>query len=214
MRSSPEPESKKPPYLVHTTQLPLSALEHRPHPIDGANFRYQVSLGDSTGLTRLGVHYCRLPAGATSTTLHWHSHEDEWFYVLQAGDGARLLVWEPDEHSSSGGRGGGEEITPREERVQAGDFVGFKAGVRRAHAFRAGEEEEMVYLVGGSREPLDVSHYPTAGKRQVVDLTGPDLDVGSWTVEEKEVKPSGRRPPRPLTVTDSICVEGGEEERK
>nr|VWO97397.1 Mannitol dehydrogenase [Ganoderma boninense] len=84
MASPSDPQ--KTPYLVRTASLPLSALEHRAHPIDAANIRHQVSLGDNTGLTRLGVHYCRLAAGATSTTLHWHSHEDEWFYVLQAGE--------------------------------------------------------------------------------------------------------------------------------
>ena len=86
-------------------------------------------------------------------------------------------------------------MVPREERVQAGDFFGFKAGVRRAHAFRPGGEV-MVYLMGGSREPRDVSHYPTMGKRQVVDLT--DTGSGSWTVEDKDVRSSGRKPPRPV----------------
>ncbi|KAI1784653.1 hypothetical protein LXA43DRAFT_1077303 [Ganoderma leucocontextum] len=200
MASSSE-AAKKPPYLVRTSSLPLSALEHRPHPIDDANYRYQVSLGDSTGLTRLGVHYCRLPAGATSTTLHWHSHEDEWFYVLQAGEDARLLVWEPNEPGEAEKGEGGEthgraqEVVPREERVRVGDFVGFKAGVRRAHGFKAGGEE-MVYLVGGSREPLDVSYYPTAGRRQLIDSA--DLAGGNWTVEDKDVKPSGRKAPRPV----------------
>ena len=199
MAASPDSNSKKPPYLIHTAALPLSALEHRPHPLDSANHRYQVSLGDSTGLTKLGVHYCRLPAGATSTTLHWHSHEDEWFYVLQAGEDARLLVWEPAEVSDSGEggeiRAGSGEVVPREERVQAGDFVGFKAGVRRAHAFRAGAGE-MVYLMGGSREPLDVSYYPAIGKRQVTDAA--DLGAGSWTVEDREVRPSGRKASWPV----------------
>ncbi len=187
-------DAQKPPYLVRTSSLALSALEHRPHPIDGANYRYQVSLGDSTGLTKLGVHFCRLPAGATSTTLHWHSHEDEWFYVVQAGEDARLLVWEPsDGEQGLGGEAGVEEVVPREERVRVGDFVGFKAGVRRAHAFKAGGEE-MVYLVGGSREALDVSYYPTAGRRQLIDSA--DLAGGNWAVEEKDVKPSGRKAPR------------------
>ncbi|KAI0703313.1 hypothetical protein C8Q76DRAFT_586464, partial [Earliella scabrosa] len=118
------------------------------HPVVSANHRYQVSLGDSTGLSKTAVHYCRLPAGATSTTLHWHSHDDEWMYILDAGEGAVMLIWE----------GGEGEIVPREEAIKTGDFFGFKAGVERAHAFRAGTTE-MVYILGGSREPLDVTHY-------------------------------------------------------
>ncbi|KAI0747236.1 hypothetical protein C8Q80DRAFT_1080656, partial [Daedaleopsis nitida] len=122
--------------------------------------RYQISLGDSTGLTKTGVHLCRLPAGATSTTMHWHSHDDEWMYVLEADAGATLLVWEPSGSGAGSGSGGAqkEEVVPREEPVKAGDFLGFKAGVVRAHALRAGTSE-MVYLVGGSRVPLEVSHY-------------------------------------------------------
>ena len=198
MASSSSSDSKKPPYLVRTSSLGLSALDLRPHPIDETNYRYSATLGDSTGLTKLGVHFCRLPAGATSTTLHWHSHEDEWFYVVHAGEDARLLVWEPEDKDSSGGEGeggaegGAEGVVPREERVQTGDFVGFKAGVRRARAFRAGGEE-MVYLAGGSREPVDVTYYPTAGKRQVNDMVNLE---GSWTVEDKDVKTSVRKAPR------------------
>ena len=184
-------------YLVHTSALPLSALEHRPHPIDSSNHRYQVSLGDSTGLTKVGVHFCRLPAGATSTTLHWHSHEDEWFYILEAGEDARLLVWEPGERERTDGKvvmEEGEEIIPREEAVQAGDFIGFKAGIQRAHALRAGERE-MTYLVGGSREELDVSHYPASGRRMVISSAAGGV---SWMVEDNAIEPSGRKSPRPI----------------
>ncbi|TBU57164.1 hypothetical protein BD310DRAFT_930144 [Dichomitus squalens] len=187
------PPEKPARYLVRTTELPLSALEHRPHPVVASNERYQVSLGDSAGLTKLGVHYCRLPPGATSTTLHWHSHEDEWFYILEAGEDARLLIWEPGENERADGKVAmEEEVIPREEGLKAGDFIGFKAGIQRAHALKAGERE-MVYLLGGSREPLDVSHYPGSGRRQVVDST---MGSVSWMVDDKDIRPSGRKPPR------------------
>ena len=51
----------------------------------------------------------------------------------------------------------------------------------------------MVYLAGGSREPVDVTYYPTAGKRQVNDMVNLE---GSWTVEDKDVKTSVRKAPR------------------
>ncbi|TFK78532.1 hypothetical protein K466DRAFT_592775 [Polyporus arcularius HHB13444] len=45
--------SANPDYFVRTTDLPQDALEHRVHPVVGTNHRYQLSLGDKTGLTML-----------------------------------------------------------------------------------------------------------------------------------------------------------------
>lgn len=172
-----------PDYLVRTADLPPDALPHRIHPVVSTNHRYQLSLGDKTGLTKTAVHLCRLPAGATSTTLHWHMHDDEWFYILEAGSDAVLLVWEGDNTSLKAG----EAVVPREEGVKPGDFLGFKAGIPRAHAFRAGAKE-MVYLIGGSREELDISRYPAEGKSRI---TGRDVE---WTLEDKLVSISEKRP--------------------
>ncbi|RPD53467.1 hypothetical protein L226DRAFT_554071 [Lentinus tigrinus ALCF2SS1-7] len=169
-------------YLVRTADLPSDALEHRIHPIVHTNHRYQLSLGDITGLTKTAVHLGRLPPGATSTTLHWHTHEDEWFYVLEAGPDAVLLVWEGDSEVKDR-----EVVVPREERVQKGDFFGFKAGVPCAHAFRAGATE-MVYLIGGSREPLDISRYPAEGKSRIVSREA------EWTVEDRSVIMEEKQP--------------------
>ncbi|KAI0747253.1 hypothetical protein C8Q80DRAFT_1121841 [Daedaleopsis nitida] len=179
-----EPTAPPPSYHIRSADLPLSAFEHRLHHVDRANHRYQISLGDSTGLTKT----------ATSTTLHWHSYDDEWMYVLVADAGATLLVWEPSV-SGSGSESGGvrkEEVVSREEPLKAGDFLGFKAGVVRAHALRAGTSE-MVYLVGGSRVPLEVSHFPSAGVRQVTDSEG---NGGSWKAKDEDVWVSGKTAPK------------------
>ncbi|KAI0699046.1 hypothetical protein C8T65DRAFT_517364, partial [Cerioporus squamosus] len=125
------------------------------HPIANTNNSYQFPLGDRTGLTKTAVHLCRVPAGATSTTLHWHTHEDEWCYVLEADPDAVLLIWEGPMDVQDQDI---EKVVPREESVKPGDFLGFKAGIPRAHTFRAGKKD-LVYLVGGSREELDVCHY-------------------------------------------------------
>lgn len=173
----------KPNYVIHTADIPLSALAHRHHPIDNNNEWYTASLGDSTGLTNTAVHFCRLTPGATSTTLHWHSHEDEWMFIVDAGEGAVAIIWEGSE--------GDGEATQREETIRTGDFFGFKGGVQRAHAFRAGSKE-MTYLVGGSSTRLDISYYPEHGKARVNDS-----QVGAlcWAVEDKAVyKPSPRVP--------------------
>ncbi|KAI0699050.1 hypothetical protein C8T65DRAFT_660212 [Cerioporus squamosus] len=174
-------------YLVRTAELSPDALEHRVHPVVNTNHRYQLSLGDKTGLSKTAVHLSRLPAGATSTTLHWHTHEDEWFYVLEASSDAVLLIWEGEGEGAVSKEG--EAVVPREEDVKPGDFLGFKAGVPRAHAFRAGTKD-MVYLIGGSREDLDISHYPAERMSRVV---GGDVE---YTFEDKSVTISEKKPYR------------------
>ncbi|KAI9061567.1 hypothetical protein FKP32DRAFT_1594366 [Trametes sanguinea] len=184
--------SPKPPYLVRTAELPASALDLRRHPIDSANHRYALSLGDTTGLTKTGVHFCRLPPGATSTTLHHHTHDDEWYYILHAGEGAVLVLYEPPAESAAGA--GTAREAPREEEIKSGDFIGFKAGAgyARAHALRAGSKE-VVYLVGGSREPMDMSVYPLMERRLVVDRSGGG--VQTWAVDDKNIETVHMKPP-------------------
>jgi uncharacterized cupin superfamily protein len=109
-----------------------SLLKPQPHPLDASRVRTTASLGDQVGLTKLGIHLTTLAPNMSSTVEHFHDIDDEWFYILK-GSGTLLCAGE------------GEDTT-----VGAGDFVGFAAGARRPHAFRAGEEG-MEYLTGGSR---------------------------------------------------------------
>ena len=46
----------------------------------GATWR---KLGDAMGLTDFGVNLVRLPPGKWSSQRHWHTHEDEFVYVLR-----------------------------------------------------------------------------------------------------------------------------------
>lgn len=145
------------PYKLTTSALPFDT---RPHPIDPSAVRSVASLGDLTGLTQLGVHLCRVAPHTLTTVLHWHNSDDEWIYVLDAGvGGATLLILPPGADA------------PVEEPLKTGDFLGFAAGRRDAHACRAGETE-LVYLVGGTRKEIDVCVYPAEGKKLVVDRTG------------------------------------------
>ncbi len=41
------------------------------------------ALGLAAGLTEFGVNRLTLPPGAWSSQRHWHSHEDEFIYVLE-----------------------------------------------------------------------------------------------------------------------------------
>ncbi|KAI0360302.1 hypothetical protein OH77DRAFT_1433777 [Trametes cingulata] len=179
-------ESSRPRYLVRTAEVPISSLRHLVHPMDSTNHRYTFSLGDTTGMTKTGVHFCRLPPGATSTTLHYHTNEDEWYYIIDAGEGGTLITWEPANSQDAAGEE--RKAEPKEEQVKTGDFIGFKAGLENApaHALRAGSTE-MVYLVGGSREEADNSVYPLLGQRLIIERSEGVLK--SWSVEDKNLTP-------------------------
>jgi uncharacterized cupin superfamily protein len=45
--------------------------------------RAWLRLGDAAGLTQFGVNLVRLPPGTWSSQRHWHSHEDEFVYILE-----------------------------------------------------------------------------------------------------------------------------------
>ena len=45
--------------------------------------RIRQRLGDAGGLNDFGVNLMRLPPGNWSSQRHWHSHEDEFVYVLE-----------------------------------------------------------------------------------------------------------------------------------
>ncbi|OJT02765.1 hypothetical protein TRAPUB_6621 [Trametes pubescens] len=189
----------RPEYLVRTTEVPFESLRHLMHPMDNTNQRYTVSLGDSVGLTKLGIHFCRLPPGATSSTLHYHTNDDEFYYIIDAGgDDAVLLVWErPAAEGDNGDKGQGavqEKKVPREENIKTGDFLGFKGGDKgaHAHALRAGAKE-VVYIVGGSRLPMDNSVYPLLGRRVLTDRSQGGLLT--WSVEEENLTPVHIPPP-------------------
>src|SRR5262249_8967567 len=45
--------------------------------------RVRQRLGNAGGLADFGVNLMRLPPGSWSSQRHWHSHEDEFVYVLE-----------------------------------------------------------------------------------------------------------------------------------
>ena len=63
--------------------------------------RSRAKLGDAAGLTQFGVNLCRLPPGAWSSQRHWHTHEDEFVYVLE---GEVTLVTDDGEEVLAAGR--------------------------------------------------------------------------------------------------------------
>lgn len=102
--------------------------------------RAKQRLGDAVGLTDFGVNLVRLPPGSASAQRHWHSHEDEFVYVLT---GELTLVTDAGE-----------------QRLAAGDAAGFPAGEANGHHFVNRGSEAASYLEVGSRKAEDAVTYP------------------------------------------------------
>ena len=112
-----------------------------PKPFDEpCRARERRRLGDAAGLTQYGVNLLRLEPGAWSSQRHWHTHEDEFVYVLS---GEVWLV------SDAG-----------EELLRAGDCAGFKAGVRDGHHLQNRSATDAVLLEVGARDDRDAGEYP------------------------------------------------------
>ena len=104
-----------------------------------AKNRVKRHLGDVAGLTDFGVNLVRLPPGEWSSQRHWHSHEDEFVYVLE---GRLTLVTDA-----------GEEV------LNAGDCAAFPKASREGHNLINKSVADALYLEIGSRHPHDVAEY-------------------------------------------------------
>lgn len=127
----------------------VGRLEERDygHPLNPKARRLTRSLGDAVGLSRLGVHLVRVAPGDDTTELHAHAVEEEFVYVLSGR--ARLIVGD-------------------EERIlEAGAFAGFAVG-HPPHAMTALGPDPLVYLLAGTREAIDLCHYPRRGRWLIV----------------------------------------------
>ena len=113
-----------------------------PPPFDAqCRTRERRRLGDAAGLRQFGVNLMRLPPGAWSSQRHWHSHEDEFVYVLS---GEVTLVTDS-----------GAEI------LRAGDAAGFPAGVSDGHTLQNRSAADATVLEVGTRNPTqDSTTYP------------------------------------------------------
>jgi uncharacterized cupin superfamily protein len=102
--------------------------------------RTRRQLGEAAGLSQFGVNLLRLPDGQWSSQRHWHSHEDEFVWVVE---GEVMLVTDA-----------GEEI------LRAGDCAGFKTGERNGHHLQNRSGRDAVLLEVGSRSIEDACDYP------------------------------------------------------
>lgn len=99
--------------------------------------RRRRRLGEASGLVDFGVNLMRLPPGGWSSQRHWHSHEDEFIYVLE---GELTLI-----------ENGGETL------LRAGDCAAFPKGSGDGHHMINRSDADAVYLEAGSRAPEDIT---------------------------------------------------------
>jgi uncharacterized cupin superfamily protein len=101
--------------------------------------RQRARLADIAGLTQYGVNLLRMPPGAWSSQRHWHTHQDEFIYVLS---GEVTLVTDAGE-----------------ETLKAGDSAGFKAGDADGHHLQNRSGADTTLLEIGTRLADDGAWY-------------------------------------------------------
>jgi uncharacterized cupin superfamily protein len=97
------------------------------------------ALGDPFALTQFGVNLVEMPPGCWSSQRHWHSHEDEFVYVVS---GELTLVTDA-----------GETV------MRPGMVAGFKAGRADGHHLINRSNAPATYLEVGTRIPEDGAVY-------------------------------------------------------
>jgi uncharacterized cupin superfamily protein len=126
---------------IDKAEAPKGSGSRYPSPFDEAcKQRAWVRLGDAAGLTQFGVNLLQLPPGTWSSQRHWHSHEDEFVYVLE---GEVVLVTDDGEVA-----------------LKAGDCAGFRAGEKNGHCLQNRSSRGATILVVGSRNDEDHGEYP------------------------------------------------------
>ncbi len=99
-------------------------------------------LGNALGLTRIGVNLATLLPGKESSMRHWHTHEDEFVYVLQGE-----VVLRTD---------AGEQV------LTAGMCAGFIAGSTDGHQLINRGSQPAMFLAISNRDAADTGSYSDA----------------------------------------------------
>ena len=121
--------------LVETTNI---------HQFNPNAVRHTRSLSDILGLSQIGIHLVRVEGGFESTQFHFHHNDEEFIYILSGRGIARI----------------GEA----EHKISQGDFMAF-AVKSLPHSLYNPYQEDLVYLMGGSRNDIDICDYPEINRR-------------------------------------------------
>src|SRR5512140_3683226 len=101
--------------------------------------REKRALGDAFGLTKIGINLTTLPPGKESSMRHWHTHEDEFVFVVE---GEVVLRTDTGEHV-----------------LRAGMCAGFPAGATDGHQLINRGDRPARYLEVSNRDPEDNAEY-------------------------------------------------------
>jgi uncharacterized cupin superfamily protein len=101
--------------------------------------REKRQLGDALGLKTIGINQTVLPAGKESSMRHWHTHEEEFIYVLS---GEVVL------RTDAG-----------EQTLTAGMCAGFPLGTSDGHQLVNRGNTPAVYLEISNRDANDQAFY-------------------------------------------------------
>jgi uncharacterized cupin superfamily protein len=105
--------------------------------------REKRALGDELGLRTIGINHTVLPPGKESSMRHWHTHEEEFIYVLS---GEVVLVTDAGEQVLKAGMCAGFPVA---QDVENGD----------GHQLVNRGSEPAVYLEVSNRDPRDQAYY-------------------------------------------------------
>lgn len=123
---------------IDRTAVPRHLGSGYPAPFDAhCTGRVRQRLGDAGSLTDFGLNIMRLPPGNWSSQRHWHSHEDEFVYLLE---GEVVLIEDS-----------GETV------LRAGDCAAFPKNTGNGHHMINRSSTDAVYLEVGSRHLDDLT---------------------------------------------------------
>lgn len=135
--------SKEPKNIIKEKDQRAAAFRFA-HPLGGGNSEITMTmLGRTAGLKRIGVNMGRVPPGKEAFVYHRHHNEEEWVYIL-AGEAV-------------------SDIEGAIEDVGPGDFIAYPAGV--GHNLKNKGDSDLVYLMGGEANHVEVADFPRHGKR-------------------------------------------------
>ncbi len=154
--SSTQPEPAK--HLLNAEQVDALPEVRHVHQFNASAIRMTRNLGDTLGLSRMGLSLVRVEPGNESTTYHYHEADEEFIFILS-------------------GRGIAD-IGGVEQEIGAGDVMGFPTP-SAPHTMRNPFSEDLVYLVGGERNELDVVHYPRL-QRSMIKHQGAAGNAKQW----------------------------------
>lgn len=133
--------------LVRAYELAFEDAAHIRHPLNPNSEVYVQRLSDRVGMKRAQLSLARVPPGKESFVPHGHLIQEEFLFILDGHGLAQI---------------GGQDVA-----VGPGDYLGFPTDGTTHHLINIGETD-LVYLMGGERSQVEVSHFSTLGKFAVM----------------------------------------------